>query len=113
MSKIVSFRLSKENPREAQAYEVLKARYDKGYSIRHTITEALLKLDEPGLDSVMGASLDDINKTLNQVRELLERIGNDDNSSQKSQNPGPYYSGLTDNFILSIRKVSKPGIRLD
>lgn len=113
MSKVISFRLSKDNPREAQAYEVLKAWQDKGYSVRHTITEALLKLDGPGLGSITCASFDDINQTLNQVRELLERIRNADNSSQKSLNPGPYHSSLNDNFIASIKKAAKPGIKLD
>jgi len=113
MSDVISFRLSKDNLREAQAYEVLKAWYDKGYSVRHTITEALLRLDEPKLDSVTGASLNDINRTLGQVRELLERIGNEDNSSQKSQNPARHCLSLNDNFIVSIKKTAKPGIRLD
>ena len=52
MSEVISFRLSKENPREALAYEILKGWHEKGHSIRHTITEALLKLGEPCPDLV-------------------------------------------------------------
>ena len=47
MSKVISFRLNKNNPREAIAWHVLQARIAKGYSIRHIMTEALIKLDQP------------------------------------------------------------------
>jgi len=46
MSEVISFRLNRENPREALALEVLKNRFRKGFSVRYVLTEALLKLDE-------------------------------------------------------------------
>ena len=42
MSKVFSFRLNDDNPREAQAREEIKAWVKEGYSLRYIITEALL-----------------------------------------------------------------------
>ena len=42
MSKVYSFRLSDDNPREAQAREVIEAWVGKGFSLRHIITKVLL-----------------------------------------------------------------------
>ena len=42
MSKVYSFRLDDDNPREAQARGVIKAWMGEGYSLRHIITDALL-----------------------------------------------------------------------
>ena len=47
MSDVISFRLDKDNPREEKARQVLKYWYEEGYSLRHIMTEALLRLDEP------------------------------------------------------------------
>lgn len=113
MSEVISFRLNKENPREAQAHAILKARYEKGHSIRHTITEALLRLDEPGISLIQDAKLDEINETLSRVSQLLERMCDRDNSSQKGQDTDACYSGLTDSFLASIRKNAKRGIKVD
>ena len=44
MSKVYSFRLDENNPREAQAREVIDAWVSKGYSLRHILTEALNSL---------------------------------------------------------------------
>lgn len=44
MSEVISFRLDENNPCEAQARAVLKAWADKGYSVRHVLTEALCSL---------------------------------------------------------------------
>ena len=43
MSKVYSFRLDADNPREAQAMEVINAWVSQGYSLRHILAEALIK----------------------------------------------------------------------
>ena len=113
MSKVVSFRLNKENPREAQAYEILGAWRANGHSTRYTVTEALLKLGELRTDSSPGAALDGISDTLNQVRRLLEEIEYRGSSSQKSNDTSHHPSGLTDDFVTSVKKAAKPGMALD
>ena len=42
MSKVYSFRLDNNNPREAQAREVMEAWADEGYSLRQVVVDALL-----------------------------------------------------------------------
>jgi len=43
MSKVYSFRLSADNPREAQAIEVINTWVSQGYSLRYILTGALIK----------------------------------------------------------------------
>jgi hypothetical protein len=113
MSEVISFRLNKENPREAQAYEVLKIWQGQGYSIRQTITEALLRPDEPQTQPVPSETIDEINELLSQVRRMLLETENRDYSSQKVQGAGRHFLGLTDDFVNSVKRAAKPGIRLD
>jgi len=54
MSDVISFRLNKENQREAKALEVLNAWIEKGFSTRHILTMALLELDHPGSEPAKG-----------------------------------------------------------
>jgi hypothetical protein len=113
MSKVISFRLSKENPREAQAYEVLMTWHGRGYSIRQTVTEALLKLDECNRGSVRGEQLDEICEALRQLRQLIDQSQNGERIPHQVQDSPANISGLADNFIASIKKAAKPGITLD
>jgi len=48
MSEVISFRLDKENLREAKALMILHEWRKNGYSLRQTITEALVSLDRDG-----------------------------------------------------------------
>lgn len=48
MSKVFSFRLREDNPREVQAQDVIEAWISEGYSLRHILTEALLQYDNNG-----------------------------------------------------------------
>ncbi len=113
MSEVISFRLNKDNPREAHALEILDAWCSKGYSMRYVITEALLKLNNPGLDLMKSNTFYELNTTLERVKKVLEQFGNDGyvGVSEQCKNPAP--SALADDFITSIRKVVKPGIKFD
>ena len=42
MSKVYSFRLDENNPREAQAKEVIEAWVSEGYSLRYVVVEAVV-----------------------------------------------------------------------
>jgi hypothetical protein len=48
MSKVYSFRLSGDNPREAQAWEVIDAWVSQEHSLRHIITDALIGYQDKG-----------------------------------------------------------------
>jgi hypothetical protein len=86
MSKVYSFRLNDNNPREFQASEVINAWISKGYSARHVITEALLAVGNNG------AHQDQIFRLLNQIKELL---------LEKDAAPKPKEESST-NKVLSI-----------
>ena len=46
MSKVYSFRLDENNPREAQAREVIDAWVTQGYSLRHQIVDVLISFQD-------------------------------------------------------------------
>lgn len=80
MSEVISFRLNKDDLREANALLVLQEWRTRGYSIRQTIAEALNKLDQNGVEPDSTAvepdstALDELNETLCQVNNLLRQI---------------------------------------
>ena len=109
MSEVISFRLDKNNLREAKALLILQEWRTKGYSIRRILTDALLKLDEShfGAPSLQIIELNDkFDQLLNQLT-----IGHPTqiiNHQDKAQNPE-----LADHFIASIRKAARTGMKLD
>ena len=72
MSRVIGFRLDRENPREAQALAVLEAWQEAGYSTRHILTEALLALD--GKDGAPEFPVEEILSALERVGEQLARL---------------------------------------
>jgi len=107
MSDVFSFRLSDQNPREAQAREVINARVKQGYSLRHIITEALLLLGNHENNSVKSG---DIAETVDRLSRLVERL----EGRLEVIQPGPTNrSELNTAFLSSIRMAAKPGLRLN
>lgn len=84
MSEVISFRLDPNNPREAQALEVLRARREEGYSTRHVLTEALLGF-EGRSDLYTISSPEEFRSTLEQVARLLEQIGENQGRGSRFQ----------------------------
>jgi hypothetical protein len=112
MSKVISFRLSKGNPREIQALENLSAWCAEGYSIRHILTEALLKLGDY-TPKHTASNLDDLKINLERVSNLLEQLPKNNLTLMKMASGRPGNSELTDNFITSVKKSAKLGMKLD
>jgi hypothetical protein len=50
MSKVYSFRLDSENPREALAMDVINTWVSQGYSLRRILTDALINYQDKGND---------------------------------------------------------------
>ena len=48
MSKVYSFRLDENNPREAQAREVIETWFSQGYSLRHQLVDVLISFQNKG-----------------------------------------------------------------
>ncbi|MBI9045525.1 MAG: hypothetical protein JEZ06_13630 [Anaerolineaceae bacterium] len=66
MSKIYSFRLNENNPREAQAREVIEPWRKEGHSIRYMLPLVLLKAQANGrIDTEMDYFLEKIREIVN------------------------------------------------
>ncbi|HBG74913.1 MAG: hypothetical protein A2X25_07570 [Chloroflexi bacterium GWB2_49_20] len=105
MSKVYSFRLDENNPREVQAREVINAWILKGYSLRHILIEGLNKLNESN------DSLDEVDYLMVQLREIIERSSiekREQNVDDKIGNPLP----LSSAFLSKIGNSLKIGIRI-
>lgn len=106
MSKIISFRLSDVNTREAQASEVINIWVSKGFTIRQVLVEALLHYGKP--DFSRNIDLEEINEKICLILSKIEQGGLIiENPSQKTS------PGLRAEFISSVRKSLKPGLHSD
>jgi len=101
MSEVISFRLDKNNPREAQARAVLRAWVDKGCSVRHVLTEALLAYQGSQKDT----SISEMSVKLDQISNMLQQNGAQSIFLEKDV-------GLSDQFLVSIRTAAKQGVRI-
>ena len=101
MSKVYSFRLDENNPREAQAREVIDAWVSKGYSLRHIIIEALIFYHNQ--DS-QNSELEDI---LEKITHLLATTNEGGKPVKVIQET------LPETFVGAISKSVKSGIRID
>jgi hypothetical protein len=110
MSEVVSFRLDPDNPREAQALEILRAKQAEGFSSRRILTDALISMVIQKGESAF-FPIDEFNETLKQVSGLLERL-NDGNQSQ-IQPTYPQVATLNENFLSSVKTTARPGLILD
>lgn len=104
MSKVYSFRLSDDNPREAQAREVIEAWVGGGYSLRYKITESLLNTFENKNGD------EDVYTLLVQIIRMiseLEGIGILDNKDE------PKTTDLPELFMVAVKNATKIGLRLE
>ncbi len=112
MSGIISFRLNINNPREEQALKVLKAWYEHGYSIRYTVTEALLRLNEHNPE-LISHSLDGLNEILTRISDFLREVEDVRVISVLQKQEFSSNSNLSDKFFASAKRSIKPGMRPD
>ena len=101
MSKVFSFRLNEDSPREAQAREVIEVWVGEGYSLRHVITEALLTLQNGGDNQP------DINLVLKQLREIIWGLKDNQGELVVAQKE---VTVLPNGFVSAIKKSARSGI---
>jgi hypothetical protein len=101
MSKVYSFRLNNDNPREIQAGEVINAWISKGYSLRQILTEALIRYRN---NEDRGEEIDMLVK---QLRELMNQSVNKVLQESVKDND---MEVLPSNFLDGIRKSMKSGV---
>jgi hypothetical protein len=102
MSKVYSFRLDENNPREAQAREVIDAWVSKGYSLRHIIVDALNIYNKKKISSDEGGVL------LKKLESLLVQYA----KSESQEDVGIHTMvQLSPHFVEGISNSVKSGIK--
>ncbi len=103
MSKVYSFRLSDDNPREAQASEVINNWVSRGYSLRHLLTEALLIcLEKENRD-------DEVYNLLEQIKLMISEL--EKNPSFELTNEHELQD-LSSSFMFAVKNSAKSGVRV-
>ena len=111
MSKVISFRLDPDNPREAMALEILRDKQREGFSSRRILADALISLEgKTGMSQSLSG--EEFNEILEQIFALLENISNDNPSNASHEPIGSQPHALNDHFMQSVKVMVKPGINL-
>ena len=92
MSKVYSFRLDENNPREAQAREVIDAWLAQGYSLRHQLVDVLLAFQNKKLQ----------NKQYVELFEKIEHLILVSKEDEDREVVETFEGALTETFIGSI-----------
>lgn len=100
MSKVYSFRLNDENPREARAREVIEAWVEEGYSLRYVIVEALVSFKKEGLRQ------GDVNSLVEKLQDLILSI-------DKSETAQLSEVSLSNSFLDAMKQSVRDGMRAD
>lgn len=104
MSKVYSFRLDENNPREAQAREVINAWVLKGYSLRQVVIKALLNTSDENNSSK------DLEQLVEKLGILLGRV---EQSKVTLKSEKKVDNILPPAFLESISKTLKPGEKIE
>jgi hypothetical protein len=113
MSNVISFRLSSQNSREAQACDVLKIWISKGYSVRYVVTEALISLKDNTEEPMKDIEFQKISTALERITQFINVFETEKSLGFQVNNTDVAKSNLNESFLLSVKKVIKPGLRLD
>jgi hypothetical protein len=114
MSEVISFRLDRNNPREAQALGVLKKGQEAGYSLRHVLTEALLALEAAAEDEqAVIITLTELTQKLVDLKTALDHFQGMDVLRVRKAGEASSETILADSFLLSVKEAAQPGLKLD
>ena len=101
MSKVYSFRLDVNNPREAQAREVIDTWVAQGYSLRHQLVDALISFHN---NELQGNGYDGL---LMELEQLIERSKGDRKITEHLEGT------LANTFIQSLSESVKAGLHVE
>ena len=101
MSKVYSFRLDENNPREAQAIEVIEAWIAQGYSLRHQLVDVVIAFQNKEFQSKQYAEL------FEKIEHLILKEGEDKEVVETLEEP------LTETFVESLSKSVKSGTKIE
>jgi len=97
MSKVYSFRLNINNPREALAREVIEAWVEEGFSLRHVVVEALLSY------KIHDVWQRDINSIIEKLQDLII-------SFDRSETLQLSETSLSNSFLVAVKQSVKSGL---
>jgi len=97
MSKVYSFRLSKDNPREAQAREVIEAWEEEGFSLRYVIVEVLLSYKKAEVGH------GELNSIVDQLQNLILSL-------EKQPSAKPSEASLSNSFLDAVKQSVRDGV---
>lgn len=100
MSKVYSFRLNDDNPREAQAREVIEAWVAEGYSLRFVIVEGLLTYKKE-VDQLVQPDF-----ILDQLKDLVLSLSKDENFHTTTNE-------LSKPFLSSVKTTARLGLTIE
>jgi hypothetical protein len=110
MSEIISFRLSKNNPREARALMILQKWQDEGHNTRYIVTEALLILQDSNGTKKTELLLAELNNKLTDVSQIVSKFCREKTAELTVTSLIKPNTELSDNFVRGIRNAAKPGL---
>jgi len=113
MSDVISFRLNKDNPREARALNILIRWKFEGHNTRYIVTEALLLLDDSKKNELKVVMLAELNEKLIHVNQIFNQFGFDKNTELLVIDPPAADIKLSDGFIKAVREAARTGINLE
>lgn len=105
MSIVVNFRLCEKNPREEKALNILNNWREEGYSLRQKITDAIIKLGNDRYIEGLRILEYDLFETLKHMIQELP--------SPSFTNPSLPENELSQQFMTSMKKSVKPGIKFN
>lgn len=102
MSKVLSFRLDENNPREAQASQIIETWASRGYTLRYLLVEALLAYAEEKPQQ------NNISLALEKIIALVQELRIEPESGN-----GPHSTDihLSEAFLNAVTKATRPGLR--
>jgi hypothetical protein len=111
MSRVISFRLDPDNPREGRALAVLGEWQEQGYPVRHILTEALLSLAGEDQKSETQQQMTAILAALTEIRSKLEQLQHR-GAIDLVKRERKAEEQVSEAFILSVKRAAKPGVRV-
>ena len=98
MSKVYSFRLNDDNPREAQARAVIEAWGREGYSLRYLIVDALISYKKA--ETTQG----ELSSVIEQLQDLILSL-----DTLPASHPSK--ATLSNSFLEAVKKSVRDGVK--
>jgi len=104
MSGVVSFRLDKNNPREAQALNILNSWIDQRFSVRFILTKALLELDHSDSGLKVCKDSHHLDCVLDRIDQVIGLLQDKQLIHLTTLKPNMESPSLSESFLASVKR---------